>query len=127
MLRFSCYSGNPFVTQLLEFCGSLITLGLLLLSFAAPDSNSAAGARSSKLQAVLPSLRRMCMTVLLLMYPFGCNSTFNMLYCHRVTPGGPMVLAFNPTFECYTGQHTRVATAAWLVLLFHVIGFQSGH
>jgi hypothetical protein len=86
------------------------------------NHTAAPGTKLSKFQKLLPTLRRMSMTTLLLTYPLICNGAFNMLRCTR-DKGNVLVLASNPMFRCYTGDHALVAGPAWIAMIGHVWAF----
>ena len=121
-----CYSSYPFMMQLMQFTGSLVTTSVVLVLFSVGRGDSlqkrASASAMGKLVGAVPTLRRLGMAALMLLYPMVCNGVLNMLYC-RANENGEYALAYNSSFRCYVGPHLPVAALAWLVLVVHVIGF----
>lgn len=109
----ACYSSYPFMQQQVEFIGSLAAVAGVLLLFLIPLPTK---------KSSLPTLRRLSMSVLMLLYPLVCNSALNMVHC-ALGEDGQLVLSSNSQFRCYAGPHLRVGVLAWLVILFHILGF----
>lgn len=110
-----CYSHYPFTLQAMEFTGALTLICVLLFLFQIK-------AGESKLRRAIPTLRRICMTLLVLLYPLICNASFNMLYCYT-NSSGSLVLQYNPLFTCYSGAHIPIAVPAWIAVVCHVFAF----
>jgi hypothetical protein len=121
VLHPACFSSYPFTLQMMEFAGSMAVMAVCLTLFRLNDT-AAPGTKLSKFQKLLPTLRRMSMTTLLLTYPLICNGAFSMLRCTR-DKANVLVLASNPMFRCYTGDHALVAGPAWIAMIGHVWAF----
>lgn len=134
-----CYSSYPFTSQLYEFIGSIIAVTLVVVLFACTGVPRLRARVPKALLKKFPLLKRLGMSLLTLIYPLICNSTFSMLYCapgriadysvpvtlqHPFPAFRPaMLLQINTDFECYAGDHLRVGVLAWFVLFLHVLGF----
>jgi hypothetical protein len=96
-----------------------------------------------------PSLRKLVLTLLTLLYALVCNSVLGLLPCNTVimparsykqlagdgttlarypgatddTPVAVALLASNPFFVCYEGSHTIAAYTAWATLAAFALGY----
>ena len=116
VLHPSCYSGNPFSSQLMALAGSFATICSVVCLFMLPLT------RIRQLTKVVGALRRIGLSMLVLLYPLVCNTALNMVHCTHDSDGS-LRLASNPLFVCYSGPHLRVGMLAWLAVVLHVVGF----
>ena len=128
VLHPDCYAGNPFTVPLVELCGSLVLIvGLVVTGQLMRWPLEDAPKLILRLNALAPRVFQALLSCLILLYSLVCNTSLSMIHCHRdaggSSSGGGLVLAQNPRFKCYEGEHTAVGVLGWLALITHVVGF----
>jgi hypothetical protein len=73
----ACYNSTPFNLERNQFIGSIVVVSVLAVLTVIGTLNKG----PSALLGQVATLRRMCMSVLTIMYPMQANAVFEMINC----------------------------------------------
>ena len=119
----ACYDSYPFARELQFLVGSLVLTAVTAVFVFMHGSSMCGPTTHGPTRRAFSLLTRLCLTLMILMYPLIATLSLKMVNCSKDADSGKLVLVASAFYECYRDDHLAVGLLSWPVLLLHVFAF----